>query len=104
MGFQDDFKPSFEQDNIINIEPHEVEDFINSNLWKNIEQWLNDRKDIFTRSMLDSKDIYETKTLQGMVLEDEMLLSFPALLLEDIEIMKEDLRKQRELEKLETKK
>ena len=101
MGYKEDFKPSFQQDAIINIEPHEIEEFVDSNLWKNIEQWLRDRKDIFLRAMLDSEDIHKIKLLQGMILEDEMLISFPELLLEDIKIIKEDLRREKEEEKLE---
>lgn len=99
MGYKEDFKPSFRQDDIIHIEPHEIEEFIDSNLWRNIEQWLRDRKDIFNRAMLDSDNIHETKLYQGMILEDEILLDFPILLLEDIKIMKEDLAKEKEEEK-----
>lgn len=99
MGYKEDFKPSFRQDDIIHIEPHEIEEFIDSNFWRNIEQWLHDRKDIFNRAMLDCSNIHETKLYQGMILEDEMLLDFPILLLEDIRIMKEDLAKEKEEEK-----
>lgn len=104
MSYRDDFKPSFQQDAIINVEPHEVEEFIDSNFWKNIEQWLRDRRDLFNKAMIESMDIHETKLLQGMILEDEMLISFPELLLEDVKLMKEDLRKEKELKKLEKSK
>ena len=77
MGYREDFKPSFKQDNVINIEPHEIEEFIDSNLWRNIEQWLHDRRDIFNRAMLDSDNIHETKLYQGMILEDEILFELP---------------------------
>lgn len=83
------FNPGLDTD-LIPVQDHEIDDYINSTFGKAYEQWLSDRFDITVQDLIESNDQSMVNRLQGALRELLTMQEFPDFLLQENKMKREE--------------